>query len=93
MAARSPYGLKIGSIPLHATTPLVLLLAALRRPTAFNCGAGTFYSRRTMYDFTGAFIGFGIVCGLIGATAMAFALYVLPWLWTVAKPYIHALTA
>lgn len=46
-----------------------------------------------MYDFTGAFVGFGIVCGLIGATAMAFALYVLPWLWTVSKPYIHALTA
>ena len=40
-------------------------------------------------DFKGLVVGFGVVCVVVGA-ALAF---VLPWLWNLIRPWIHALTA
>lgn len=40
-------------------------------------------------DFTGIFIGIAIVAAAAGAVLA----YVIPWLWSLVKPWIHALTA
>jgi len=40
-------------------------------------------------DFTGLFIGIAIVGGIVGAVLA----YGIPWLWSLIKPWIHALTA
>ena len=37
-------------------------------------------------DLIGALVVFGLICAAIGG-------YALPWLWSVIKPILHALTA
>lgn len=45
-----------------------------------------------MYDLAGAVTGFMIFCGLAGAAIMGLLFWCVPWLWNMAKPWLHAIT-
>ncbi|QXF03595.1 MULTISPECIES: hypothetical protein [Xanthomonas] len=41
----------------------------------------------------GMFIGFAIMCALVGATIFALLFWLVPWLWELIKPWLHMVTA
>lgn len=43
--------------------------------------------------FDGMFVVFGLFCAAIGAVIMGVIFWLVPWLWSLAKPLLHALTA
>lgn len=46
-----------------------------------------------MGNFDDLFTGFVIICALFGAAVMAVVFWVVPWLWSLIKPLLHAVTA
>lgn len=45
-----------------------------------------------MYSFENLFLGFGIICALIGAAIFGFFFWLIPWLWELVKPWLHTIT-
>lgn len=43
-------------------------------------------------DLENSFIALLVVCGVIGAAIMAVLLWLVPWLWSLVKPMLHAVT-
>lgn len=43
-------------------------------------------------SFYGLFLGFGLICAGIGAAIFAVLFWLIPWLWTLVKPWLHAVT-
>lgn len=39
-----------------------------------------------------AIIGFGILCAIAGAAVCGVAFWLIPWLWELLKPWLHAVT-
>ncbi|MFA5662394.1 hypothetical protein [Castellaniella sp.] len=45
-----------------------------------------------MGDLSGAITAFMVVCGVVGAAIMAVLFWVVPWLWGLIRPWLHAVT-
>jgi hypothetical protein len=43
--------------------------------------------------FAQAILVFGIMCAVIGAAIVGLCFWLVPWLWEVAKPWLHTVTA
>lgn len=40
-----------------------------------------------------AITAFGVFCLILGGVIVGVCVYVIPWLWDLVKPWIHAVTA
>lgn len=47
-----------------------------------------------MYDGIGNAFAFGLVLAMVaGATLMGVLFWLIPWLWSLIKPWLHMVTA
>jgi len=43
--------------------------------------------------FDGMFTAFAIICMVIGGAIVGICFWLIPWLWSLVKPWLHVVTA